>query len=95
MHVAWISYGSSETFFGEGSWKLGQHTIPFLWVQSLDEQSNLHTPPPMMFVRAVVVPILGKMNLKASKINYNQGVKTHYGDSLLDTFGSNIIVHII
>jgi hypothetical protein len=29
-------------------------------VQSLDEPSNLHTPPPMMFFRAVVVPILGK-----------------------------------
>jgi hypothetical protein len=29
-------------------------------VQSLDELSNLHTPPPMMFFRAVVVPILGK-----------------------------------
>jgi len=51
-------------------------------VQSLDEPSNLHTPPPMMFFRAVVVPILGKMNLKASKINYNQRVKTHYGDPL-------------
>jgi hypothetical protein len=29
-------------------------------VQSLDEPSSLHTPPPMMFFRAVVVPILGK-----------------------------------
>jgi len=29
-------------------------------VQSLDELSNLHTPPPLMFFRAVVVPILGK-----------------------------------
>jgi hypothetical protein len=32
-------------------------------VQSLDEPSNLHTPPPMMFFRAVVVPILGKSAL--------------------------------
>jgi hypothetical protein len=46
--------------FGEGSSKLGQHKIPFLWVQSLDEPSNLHAPPPMMFFTAVVVPILGK-----------------------------------
>jgi hypothetical protein len=29
-------------------------------MQSLDEPSNLHTLPPMMFLRAVVVPILGK-----------------------------------
>jgi len=46
--------------YREGSWKLEQHTISFLWVQSLDGPSNLHTLPPMMFFRAVVVPILGK-----------------------------------
>jgi len=40
IHLAWINYGCSTSCFGEGSWKLGCHTIYLLWAQSVDESSN-------------------------------------------------------